>query len=119
MNQSLSSDLVATDLSEYMVVHTDVDFRSAHGIVGKAVRVAEASGRDLPQLTRQEWIEISDGRFTATEIENASEWWKCEASIERRNGVGGTALCSIVAQIQALRLQLETLSTSHDSLKSK
>ena len=50
--------LLATDVADYLVLK-GVPFREAHGIVGRAVRLALRTGRGLDALELAEWQELA------------------------------------------------------------
>ena len=49
----------ATDVADYLV-RKGMPFRDAHEVVGKAVRYCVENGKDLPELTMDEWQAFSD-----------------------------------------------------------
>lgn len=101
MFNSLTMDMLATDLADYLV-RKGVPFRETHHISGEAVSRAEAlnlSGID--QLTVEQYKEI-DSRFD----DDVVNVFNFEASVERRTATGGTARCAVLKQIQKLENQL-------------
>jgi len=75
----------ATDLADYLV-RKDLPFRDAHEVVGKAVAMGVATGKDLSELSLQELQSFSD------KIEqDVFEVLTLEGSVASRNHVGGTA----------------------------
>lgn len=58
MQAALSSDMLATDLADYLV-RQGTPFRQAHHLVGQAVRLAEALGLTLSTLPLAELQAIS------------------------------------------------------------
>jgi argininosuccinate lyase len=111
MKQCLSDEMLATDLADYLV-EKGVPFRETHELAGQAVRRAEESGRKLSDLSLQDLQEISS-IFEA----DVSSVWSLEASVERRDSVGGTSLASVQQQCARLRGRLRELSkevSEHD-----
>ena len=96
--------MLATDLADYLV-RKGVPFREAHGVAGKAVRVAAEKGISLDQLPLKEWQAL--GPFEA-DVKDVFDPLK---SVERRNAVGGTGLQSVKNQIQKAKSTL-TLALS-------
>ena len=90
----------ATDLADYLV-RKGVAFRDAHEIVARAVRSAEESGRDLPELgveaLRAFSPLISDDVLAALTP---------EGSVAARNHIGGTAPEAVRAAIARARKRL-------------
>lgn len=75
----------ATDLADYLV-RKNLPFRDAHEVVGKAVAMGVASGKDLSELTLVELQQFSN------KIEaDVFEVLTLQGSVESRNHVGGTA----------------------------
>ncbi len=101
MEGSLTMDMLATDLADYLV-RKGVPFRETHHISGECVRMAEdlkLSGID--QLTLQQFQQI-DSRFDA-DVKNVFNF---EVSVERRTATGGAAKSAVLKQLKNLALQL-------------
>lgn len=77
--------LTATDLADYLVTR-GVPFREAHGVVAGLVRLGEAGGRALDELTLDELRQASP-TFAA----DAFEALDIDRSVARRDVPGGTA----------------------------
>jgi len=75
----------ATDLADYLV-RQNLPFRDAHEVVGKAVAMGVATGKDLSELTLEELQQFSD-KIKADVFDVLT----LEGSVESRNHVGGTA----------------------------
>ena len=104
MFAAIDASMLATDLADYLV-RKGVPFREAHGVAGKAVRVAAEKGISLDQLPLKEWQAL--GPFEA-DVKDVFDPLK---SVERRNAVGGTGLQSVKNQIQKAKSTL-TLALS-------
>jgi len=91
----------ATDLADYLV-RKGVPFRDAHEAVAKAVRAAEASGRDLSALSLDELKQ-----FSARIGEDVFPFLTLEGSLASRNHVGGTAPAQVRTAIARARASLE------------
>jgi argininosuccinate lyase len=87
----------ATDLADYLV-KKGVPFRDAHGVVAKAVREAEASGRDLTQLSL---VELR--AFSAAVEMDVFEVLSVEGSLASRAHTGGTAPVQVRAAVARSR----------------
>ncbi|KAI9485679.1 MAG: argininosuccinate lyase [Benjaminiella poitrasii] len=97
MRASLSADMLATDLAEYLV-RKGVPFRETHHISGAAVKMAEDRSCSLSDLT------VDDLKELHPSFENdVSSVWSFETSIENRNTPGGTAKSSVSEQINLLK----------------
>ncbi|GAA1353424.1 argininosuccinate lyase [Falsarthrobacter nasiphocae] len=94
---------LATDIAEWLV-REGVPFREAHEISGGAVRVAEARGVELWDLTDEEMRGV-DSRLTP-EVRSVLS---TEGSLSTRNAQGGTAPEAVASQLQALKACREPL----------
>ncbi len=101
MRAALDEELLATDLSDYLV-RVGVPFREAHAIVGRVVARATESGLTLSQFPLRELREISP-QFGA----DVASVFDMDASLARRNAPGGTAPVAVAAQIEAAREWLD------------
>ncbi|RIK36271.1 MAG: argininosuccinate lyase [Chloroflexi bacterium] len=100
MRAALSTEMLATDLAEYLV-RKGVPFRETHHIAGAAVRMAEVQGIPLAEL------EVGDlQKLHAAFEEDVAEVWDFEQSVERRDVDGGTSRRAVLAQIARLRTWL-------------
>jgi len=76
----------ATDLADWLVVHGGLPFREAHHLTGRAVRLAEARGIGLADLSDEDFVAL-DPRLAGARAAPLS----VEASVASRTSVGGTA----------------------------
>lgn len=98
MVQSLSMDMLATDLADYLV-RKGVPFRETHHISGECVRAAEDSNLSgIDKLTLEQFKEI-DERFE----NDVFETFNFEQSVERRDATGGTAKVAVLKQLNSLK----------------
>ncbi len=90
----------ATDLADYLV-RQGVPFRDAHEIVGKAVRLAIDTDRDLSQIELDEYKKLSSaiGKDVYAVL-------TVEGSLKARNHLGGTAPAQVKAAIRRARQRL-------------
>jgi argininosuccinate lyase len=100
MQQACVEEMLATDLADYLV-RRGVPFRQAHGIVGRAVRLAEERGMRLSQLPLEDYRAISPA-FDA----DLYAALNLRGSVEAKTAVGGTAPAAVKAQIQQARTLL-------------
>ncbi|XP_028277194.1 argininosuccinate lyase [Parambassis ranga] len=97
MEAALSPDMLATDLAYYLV-RKGVPFREAHGISGKVVFAAESRNMALNQLS------VEDLSVVSPLLESdVSSVWDYRSSVEQYSAPGGTAKCSVTAQVEHLR----------------
>ncbi|QWW18774.1 argininosuccinate lyase [Schaalia sp. 19OD2882] len=96
---------LATDIAEWLV-RRGVPFREAHEISGGCVRVAEARGVELADLTDEEFAEES-----AHLDPSVREVLSVQGSVSARRGRGGTAPERVREQLEELRSQSTTLRT--------
>ncbi|MFZ1238557.1 MAG: argininosuccinate lyase [Anaerolineae bacterium] len=97
MQAALSSDMLATDLADYLV-RQGTPFRQAHHLVGQAVRRAEALGLTLSTLPLAELQAISP-QFGA----DVAALWDFNHSVEQRATPGGTARAAVETQLRQAR----------------
>jgi argininosuccinate lyase len=91
----------ATDLADYLV-RKGVAFRDAHEIVGKSVRFAIESGRDLAELDIAELQ-----RFSKSIESDVFAVLTPAGSLQARDHFGGTAPAQVRAAIQRARERLK------------
>jgi argininosuccinate lyase len=89
---------LATDIAEWLV-REGVPFRDAHEIAGACVRVCEARGIELWDLSDADLAGIS-GHLTPA----VREVLTVPGSLASRSAVGGTAPERVAEQLEALRL---------------
>jgi argininosuccinate lyase len=117
MRQALTMDVLATDLADYLVrkgvstsrSHThlasshliklaQVPFRETHHISGRAVALAEARRCQISDLSFEDYKALSE-KFS----EDIHKVFDFEASVERRESIGGTSKKMVERQVQVLR----------------
>ena len=122
MEAALTMDVLATDLAEYLVrkgvriyfglcmdIASEADFRAqmpfreTHHISGRAVALAESRKCQLNELTLEDFRKLHD-LFT----DDIHEVFNFEASVERRNAIGGPSKEMIARQIGYLRSSLSS-----------
>jgi len=94
MSKALSSDLLATDLAEYLV-RKGVSFRRAHDVVGRVLARAEEKGVAPFELPLEDLRALSP-EF-GSDVASAFDF---RASVERRDSEGGVSARAIEAQIR-------------------
>jgi argininosuccinate lyase len=87
----------ATDVADYLV-RKGMAFRDAHEVVGKAVAYCLTHGKDLPELTMDEWKGFSD-RIG----EDIYDSITLEASVNARAATGGTARECVEREIERVK----------------
>ncbi|EMD38444.1 argininosuccinate lyase [Gelatoporia subvermispora B] len=100
MRQALTMDVLATDLADYLV-RKGIPFRETHHISGRAVALAEARKCQLNELTLQDYKSLNN-QF-GDDILSVFDF---EASVERRESIGGTSRKMVDRQISVLRAAL-------------
>jgi argininosuccinate lyase len=93
----------ATDLADYLV-KGGMPFRDAHEAVARAVKMAEASGRDLSDLSLAELKSIAPGIGA-----DVFSVLTLKGSLESRDLPGGTAPRQVRLAIKAARARLNRL----------
>ena len=119
MYTALTMDVLATDLADYLVrkgvglsgfvvltlslsLPFQIPFRETHHISGRAVALAEARRCQISDLTMSDFKDLSD-HFD----EDVVKVFDFEASVERREAIGGTSRKMVERQISVLRELLE------------
>ena len=91
----------ATDLADWLVREAGLPFREAHHVTGSLVALAEAEGKDLPDLTLDQMQSahpaITESVFDVLGVDN---------SVRSRTSYGGTAPDQVRAQIARWTEQL-------------
>jgi len=100
MLTAIDASMLATDLADYLV-RKGVPFREAHGMVGKAVRVAVEKNVNLHQLSLNDWQAIGPFEVDVKDVFDPMK------SIEARNAIGGTSPQSVKNQIQKAKTYLQ------------
>lgn len=95
---------LATDIAEWLV-RAGMPFRRAHEVSGQCVALAEATGRQLHELTDSEFASI-DPLLTP----QVREVLNVAGAVQARSGRGGTAPQRVREQLAALENQVKTLS---------
>ncbi|KAJ2006836.1 argininosuccinate lyase [Coemansia thaxteri] len=100
MKQSLTGDMLATDLAEYLV-RKGVPFRQTHHISGAAVKMAEDRGCQISDLS------VADLKTLHEAFEDdVLLVWNFEKSVDNRSSIGGTSRVTVQGQIEHLKLWL-------------
>ncbi len=92
---ALGGLMLATDVADYLV-EKKMPFRQAHSVVGAVVQWCVAGGKELHQLTLQDWQQFSP-LFEADLLPRLS----LEAAVERRQSYGGTARKNVERQLRS------------------
>ncbi|EME84448.1 uncharacterized protein MYCFIDRAFT_187453 [Pseudocercospora fijiensis CIRAD86] len=100
MLKSLSPDMLATDLADYLV-RKGVPFRETHHISGRVVALAESEGKPMDTLTFEQ-LKGVDGRFEK-DVLGVFDYQK---SVEMRSAKGGTSKSAVLEQIEAIKVTL-------------
>lgn len=94
----------ATDLADWLVREAGLPFRDAHHVTGTAVALAESEGKELADLTLEQFKEIhasiTDGIYDVLTV---------EASVASRTSFGGTAPSNVRKQIEYWKNRLKTI----------
>jgi argininosuccinate lyase len=102
MKKALGAGFItATDLADWLVRAANIPFRDAHHITGKVVRLAEAHGCGLDELTLAQMQGV-DKRITA----DVFSVLKPENAVKSRKSLGGTAPEMVNAAVKAARKSL-------------
>lgn len=99
--KSLTADMLATDLAEYLV-RKGVPFRETHHISGSAVRMAEERNTTIDKLSVEDFKSLHP-----LYEEDVADVFNYESSVEKRCAIGGTAKSCVLEQIQTIKKALE------------
>ncbi|MBD1401525.1 argininosuccinate lyase [Pelovirga terrestris] len=86
----------ATDVADYCV-RKGMPFRQAHEVVGKTVRYCVETGKDIPELTLEEFRSFSD-----VIDQDIYDFVTLEASVNARKAIGGTARTAVERELARL-----------------
>ncbi|KAK5114971.1 hypothetical protein LTR85_010009 [Meristemomyces frigidus] len=100
MLKSLTPDMLATDLADYLV-RKGVPFRETHHISGQVVALAEKESTPMDQLSFEQ-LQGVDKRFE----KNVLEVFDYQKSVEMRSAKGGTSRSAVMEQIEAVKKAL-------------
>ncbi|MDX9709765.1 MAG: argininosuccinate lyase [Trichloromonas sp.] len=89
----------ATDVADYCV-RKGLPFRQAHEVVGKTVRYCVETGKDIPELSLEEFR-----RFSPLIEGDIYEFVTLEASVNARRATGGTARAAVEREIARARAE--------------
>ncbi|EPQ28456.1 uncharacterized protein PFL1_03759 [Pseudozyma flocculosa PF-1] len=101
MKAALTTDMLATDLAEYLV-RKGIPFRETHHISGSAVRLSEEKKCQLSDLSLADLQGLSD-KFE----DDVMKVWSFEESVGRRNAKGGTSRRAVLEQCDTLKRELD------------
>lgn len=97
MAKSLTPDMLATDLAEYLV-RKGIPFRETHHISGSCIRLSEDNKVPLSDLTLAQFQSVCP-----TFSEDVKDVFNFETSVERRDAAGGTSRRAVMVQIASLK----------------
>ena len=89
----------ATDVADYCV-RKGLPFRQAHEVVGKTVRYCVENGKDIPELSLDEFR-----RFSPLIEDDIYDFVTLEASVNARRATGGTARAAVEREIARARAE--------------
>ena len=101
MLASLSPDMLATDLADYLV-RKGVPFRETHHISGRVVALAEEKSTPMDKLSFEQ-LKGVDSRFE----QDILEVFNYQKSVEMRSASGGTSKSSVLEQIKVIKQTIE------------
>ena len=94
----------ATDVADYCV-RKGLPFRQAHEVVGKTVRYCVEQGKDIPELTLEEFR-----RFSPLIEADIYDFVTLEASVNARRATGGTAREAVERELARARAERKSNS---------
>lgn len=112
--------LYSSELAEYLVITTGVDYRTAHEIVGKLVVVVESGDdRTIDYVCAQLITIIDSYPDIRDDIDDSSirEIFNPESVIEKRVSIGGVAKSELSRQCEQYQAQLDNFKQWIDQIK--
>ncbi|MEK7442434.1 MAG: argininosuccinate lyase [Chloroflexota bacterium] len=106
MLKAVDASLLATDLADYLVKR-GVPFRQAHGIVGRAVRLAADAAVGIDQLSLSQLKSLSES-FD----QDVRSVFDPRLALTMRDGIGATGFESVRRQIESAK-QIRVIDESH------
>jgi argininosuccinate lyase len=100
MLKSLTPDMLATDLADYLV-RKGVPFRETHHISGQVVALAEKESTPMDKLSFEQ-LQGVDKRFE----KDVLKVFDYQKSVEMRSAKGGTSRSAVMEQIEAVKKAL-------------
>ncbi|EME44765.1 hypothetical protein DOTSEDRAFT_72272 [Dothistroma septosporum NZE10] len=97
MKKSLSPDMLATDLADYLV-RKGVPFRETHHISGQVVQLSENENVAMDTLTFEQ-LQSVDSRFE----KDVLDVFDYQKSVEMRSAAGGTSRSAVTEQVEAIK----------------
>ena len=91
---------LATDIAEWLVKQ-GVPFRVAHEVAGECVKVAESEGKELDELTDDQFVKISE--HLTPEVRTVLN---VPGALASRDGRGGTAPSAVAVQLVEVKADL-------------
>jgi argininosuccinate lyase len=91
----------ATDIADYLV-RRGLPFRNAHEVVGKTVRYCIDNGKNIPELTLEEFQQ-----FSPVIDVDIFDHVTLEASVNARKATGGTARSAVEKELALARRTLQ------------
>jgi argininosuccinate lyase len=123
MRDALTMDMLATDLADYLVrkgvgiasllihecayIFRQIPFRETHHISGRAVALAESRKVQISDLSLEDLRELCE-RFEP----DVKDVFDFEASVEKRDAIGGTSKRMVERQVRVLREILRALNSA-------
>ncbi|MCJ7512875.1 MAG: argininosuccinate lyase [Anaerolineales bacterium] len=98
---AITPEVYAVDLADHLVAK-GLPFRQAHAAVGMAVRLAEARGVSLDELSPEEWASASP-LFAG----DMNALFDVQVVLDRRDSVGGTGHRALEVQLEAARARIK------------
>ena len=96
---------LATDIAEWLV-RQGVPFRVAHEVAGECVKVCEAEGIELDQLTDEQFAKISE--HLTPEVRTVLN---VPGALASRDGRGGTAPSAVAVQLADIKTDVAAQQT--------
>jgi argininosuccinate lyase len=97
MRAAVSSNMMATDLADYLV-GKGASFRDAHAAIGSLIRQSEEDGCELDGLSLSAFKSAHESFG-----DDVLDWLEPARSVARREVPGGTGPTAVVAQLKAAK----------------
>lgn len=103
MRAALDDGMLSTELADWLVLYKNLPFREAHHLIGQAVKLAEARGVGLQDLSLDDYRGI-DARFD----ELLFDVLDVDAAINKRRNDGGTSPEAVQRVISSMKVLLDS-----------
>ncbi len=111
--------VAATEIANMLVRSEGLPFRSAHRIVGRAVRTAISRKRSLSDFTAEDWYQVSGKKFHTRTIEAIDSALDLRRQVELYRSEGSPNPKEVERMIREQERQVKALTRHGNALNAK